>query len=128
SLAENIDRRATRASEKVPRGNGHAAPKPGKDKEGSDTIKLPTRGKPKNNSNGNSISNYCKKADVQVSGNPSVQEALEQAADEFEAKPSALGEQDLVATQQPSLVIGGQMREYQLEGLEWLKSLWMNGL
>lgn len=77
-----------------------------------------------------SISNYFKKADVEVKeDNPTVQEALENAADEYEANPTALGEQDhLVATQQPELVTGGKMRQYQLEGLEWLKSLWMNGL
>jgi ATP-dependent DNA helicase len=77
-----------------------------------------------------SISSYFKKADVEVKdGNPSVQEALAQAADELEAKPSAIGEQEgLVATEQPSLVTGGKMRQYQLEGLEWMKSLWINGL
>ncbi|CAG8292784.1 unnamed protein product [Penicillium salamii] len=79
--------------------------------------------------NGKSISNYFKKADVEVTeGNPSVQQALEQAADVYEANPTAIGEQELVATQQPELVTGGKMRTYQLEGLEWLKSLWMNGL
>lgn len=57
---------------------------------------------------------------------PSVQEALAEAADEYEGE--GLGTQDLVATEQPKLVTGGQMKQYQLEGLEWLKSLWMNGL
>ncbi|KNG80985.1 SNF2 family helicase/ATPase PasG [Aspergillus nomiae NRRL 13137] len=77
----------------------------------------------------NTISSYFKKADVQVpEENPTVQEALEHAADEYEANPSVLGGQDLVATQQPELITGGQMKKYQLEGLEWLKSLWMNGL
>lgn len=83
----------------------------------------------KNVGKGNSISQYFKKADVEVTEeNPTVHQALEQAADEYEANPTALGEQDLVATQQPSLVTGGNMRTYQLEGLEWLKTLWMNGL
>ncbi|KAJ5771310.1 uncharacterized protein N7511_003361 [Penicillium nucicola] len=89
------------------------------------------RGRPKRASaaNGSSISNYFKKADVKVNEeNPSVQEVLEQAANEYEAKPTALGEQELVATQQPGLMTGGKMRTYQLEGLEWLRSLWMNGL
>ena len=124
---QSIDRRTTRASEKEPHANGKALSTPGKNGNAK-TTKLPTRERPKKNTNGNSISNYFKKADVEVSENPSVQEALDQAADEYEAKPSALGEQELVATQQPSLVTGGQMREYQLEGLEWMKSLWMNGL
>lgn len=84
----------------------------------------------KNDTAGNaSIQNYFKKADVEVKeDDPTVQEALEEAADEYEANPTVLGEQELVATQQPSLVTGGQMRQYQLEGLEWLKTLWMNGL
>ena len=87
------------------------------------------RGRPKKAPANASISNYFKKADVEVKeDNPTVQEALENAADEYEANPTALGEQDLVATQQPELVTGGKMRRYQLEGLEWLKSLWMNGL
>jgi len=59
---------------------------------------------------------------------PSVQEALAEAAGEIEEKGEGLGAQDLVATEQPKLVSGGKMREYQLEGLEWLKTLWMNGL
>lgn len=77
-----------------------------------------------------SISSYFQKADVEMKeDNPTVQEALAQAADELEAKPTAIGEQEgLVATEQPVLVTGGKMREYQLEGLEWMKSLWMNGL
>lgn len=83
----------------------------------------------KSAANGNSISSYFKKADVDVKeDNPTVKEAFDQAADEYEANPTALGEQELVATQQPALVTGGQMRTYQLEGLEWMKSLWMNGL
>ncbi|KAL1969406.1 hypothetical protein VTN77DRAFT_9599 [Rasamsonia byssochlamydoides] len=87
------------------------------------------KGKAKKGSQMNTISSYFKKAEVAVpEDNPTVQEALEKAADEFEAKPTAIGEQDLVATQQPALVTGGKMRKYQLEGLEWLKSLWMNGL
>ncbi|KAG0154978.1 hypothetical protein PDIDSM_551 [Penicillium digitatum] len=89
-----------------------------------------SRGRPKRAvANGSSISSYFKKADVEVTeDNSSVQQALEQAADDYKANPKALGEQDLVATQQPKLVSGGTMRTYQLEGLEWLKTLWMNGL
>lgn len=66
-----------------------------------------------------------KTAEVEVKG-PSVQEALADAADEYEGE--GLGAQDLIATDQPKLVTGGKMKKYQLEGLEWLKSLWMNGL
>lgn len=105
-------------------------PAPDDTRTGSESAAGRKRGRPKKNAaNGNSISNYFQKADVQVTeDNPTVQEALEEAADEYEANPTALGEQELVATQQPSLVTGGNMRTYQLEGLEWLKTLWMNGL
>jgi ATP-dependent DNA helicase len=83
----------------------------------------------KSGANGSTISSYFQKADVKVDeDNPTVQEALEQAAEDYEANPTALGGQELVATQQPSLVTGGKMRTYQLEGLEWMKTLWMNGL
>ncbi|KAK2795733.1 hypothetical protein FQN52_003582 [Onygenales sp. PD_12] len=119
------ERRSTRASGKP----AQAEQPPATDSQSSKGTKLPTRARPKKPPAANSISNYFKKADVEIKeDNPTVQEALEQAADEYEAKPTALGEQELVATQQPALVTGGQMREYQLEGLEWLKSLWMNGL
>jgi SNF2 family DNA or RNA helicase len=123
--AATTDRRTTRASEK-------------KHDDDDDVIevqvhpkakKLPTRSRPKMNEGKGDIASYFKKADIkQDADNPTVQEALEQAAEEFEAKPSAIGEQKLVATQQPKLITGGEMRGYQLEGLEWLKSLWMNGL
>ncbi|PGH06322.1 hypothetical protein AJ79_06565 [Helicocarpus griseus UAMH5409] len=123
--APGSEKRATRASGKPSQAEQETAT----DSRESNATKLPTRGRPKKSNGGNKISSYFKKADVEITeDNPTVQEALEQAADEYEAKPTALGEQNLVATQQPALVTGGQMREYQLEGLEWLKSLWMNGL
>lgn len=91
------------------------------------TKKLATRGRPKKDAGKENIATYFKKADISVD-KPTVQEALDQAAEEFEAQPAAIGEQKLVATSQPKLVTGGTMREYQLEGLEWMKTLWMNGL
>lgn len=33
-----------------------------------------------------------------------------------------------VSTRQPALVTGGVLRDYQLAGVEWLISLWENGL
>ncbi|KAM5472326.1 putative ATPase [Microsporum audouinii] len=126
------NKRATRASEKKTPADTR---KGAEDTHGknTNTTKLPTRGisgKNTKSSSKSSITNYFKQANVEVAEDkPTVQEALALAADEFEAKPSALGEQeDLVATQQPSLITGGKMRKYQLEGLEWMKSLWMNGL
>ena len=110
-------------------------------KEKADTLSqpksqdLPTRGRgrgrpPKSDSKKkSSISDYFKKEQVEIQGDaPSVQAALAQVADEYEAKPEGLGAQELVATEQPALVTGGRMKGYQLEGLEWLKTLWMNGL
>ena len=92
--------------------------------------KLPTRGRPrKNPPKKETIIDHFKPEVIDVDGDgPTVQEALAQAADEYEGKGEGLGAQELTATQQPELVTGGKMREYQLEGLEWLKSLWMNGL
>ncbi|CAG8089874.1 unnamed protein product [Penicillium olsonii] len=103
----------------------------GNDDDNDNDVKKKSKpGRPaRSTATGKSISSYFKKADVEVTEeNPSVQQALEKAADDYEANPTALGEQELVATQQPELVTGGKMRTYQLEGLEWLKSLWMNGL
>ncbi|EXJ63986.1 hypothetical protein A1O7_00321 [Cladophialophora yegresii CBS 114405] len=87
------------------------------------------RGRPskKNNAAKKNIVDYFDSEAVKAAKDgPTVQEALAEAADEYEGE--GLGAQDLVATEQPSLVTGGQMKRYQLEGLEWLKSLWMNGL
>ncbi|RMZ76177.1 hypothetical protein DV737_g4940, partial [Chaetothyriales sp. CBS 132003] len=77
--------------------------------------------------NKTSIMDYMKKTDVDLGQKPSVQEALAEAADEYEGEQIG-AHQDLVATEQPSLITGGKMKQYQLQGLEWLKSLWMNGL
>lgn len=87
------------------------------------------RGRPAKNTNlaKKSIADYFDAETIEIDQEgPSVQEALAEAADEYEGE--GLGAQDLVATEQPKLVTGGKMKEYQLEGLEWLKSLWMNGL
>lgn len=94
------------------------------------THKMPSRGRPKKNAaKKNNILDHFKNEDVDIQGDaPTVQEALAAAAEDYDAKPEGLGVQQLVATQQPGLVTGGQMRHYQLEGLEWMKTLWMNGL
>ncbi|KAJ5542609.1 SNF2-related protein [Penicillium sp. DV-2018c] len=63
--------------------------------------KKPTsnKGRPKRKAaanNGSTISNFFKKADVEVPDqNPSVKQALEQAADDYEANSTALGRQYL---------------------------------
>lgn len=125
--AQTATRKGTRASARHGATNDtedtEVKEEPAKQKKGRGRKAAPS-------AKGNSISNYFKKADVDIdeAKNTSVHEALENAAGEFEAKPTQLGEQELVATQQPAPVTGGAMRKYQLEGLEWLKSLWMNGL
>ncbi|KIW24699.1 uncharacterized protein PV07_10400 [Cladophialophora immunda] len=98
--------------------------------QGKDEKKA-TRGRGRQPNKGNvgrrNITDYFGSEAIEASKEgPTVQEALAEAADEYEGE--GLGTQDLVATEQPSLVTGGKMKHYQLEGLEWLKSLWMNGL
>lgn len=126
SRDETTEKRETRHSARQP-----SAKEQGSVQSVNSNTEKSKKGRPKKSATSvnNSISNYFQKTDVDVSENKqSVQEALVQAADEFEAKPTVLGEQDVAATQQPGLVTGGRMRTYQLEGLEWLKTLWMNGL
>ncbi|EAW07531.1 putative SNF2 family helicase/ATPase PasG [Aspergillus clavatus NRRL 1] len=127
---EPVRQRETRARTKQTSANETVPPKSEQvDEKTTTTSRGGRTRKATSATNSNSISSYFKKVDVDTSEDkPTVQEALEHAADEYEANPSALGGQDLVATQQPSLVTGGRMRKYQLEGLEWLKTLWMNGL
>ncbi|KAK8187776.1 SNF2 family helicase/ATPase-like protein PasG [Phyllosticta capitalensis] len=91
--------------------------------------KLPvrSRGRPKK-SDGNKISSYFNKADVEAkAGSKNIKDALEEAVEE-DVKPSEIGVQNLSSARQPGLVTGGTMRSYQLEGLEWLTSLYENGL
>ncbi|OAP58332.1 hypothetical protein AYL99_07422 [Fonsecaea erecta] len=93
--------------------------------------KKATRGRGRQSKKANvarkSITDYFDSGAIKTSEEgPTVQEALAEAADEYEGE--GLGAHDLVATEQPSVVTGGKMKHYQLEGLEWLKSLWMNGL
>src|SRR2546423_402491 len=120
-------RRSTRTNEDTEEAEGMSQERA----NASQNKKLPTRGRPRKNApkKGDGIVKYFKKEEVALQEDgPSVQEALAEAADQYDAKPEGLGAQELVATQQPELVTGGKMRQYQLEGLEWLKSLWMNGL
>lgn len=58
---------------------------------------------------------------------PTVQQALADAVDD-DSNAVLGGGHELAATIQPAPVTGGRMRDYQLEGLEWLKTLYMNGL
>ncbi|KAI9789158.1 MAG: hypothetical protein M1816_006290 [Peltula sp. TS41687] len=87
--------------------------------------KLPTKSKDKKKDALN-IADYFKKNDI--GEGPSVTEALEQAADQEAANPTGLEAQESLSARQPDLMTGGVMRSYQLEGLEWLISLYENGL
>ncbi|KAI5238217.1 SWI/SNF chromatin remodeling complex component [Aureobasidium subglaciale] len=105
--AEVVTEQAT-ASGRRKSGRGAAAtkPKPGKEK----------------------ISDYLNKDDLKAkAGDKSINEALAEEADS-DIKSGDIGVQNLRSAKQPALVSGGLMRSYQLEGLEWLTSLYENGL
>ncbi|KAI9842859.1 MAG: hypothetical protein M1837_006880 [Sclerophora amabilis] len=98
-----------------------------KDEKTSSSKKLASRSKPKRQ--GSTMMDFFKKKDIEdKAGQTSVTEALAEAADDYQANPTTLGAQDLRSARQPDLVSGGNMRSYQLEGLEWLTSLYENGL
>jgi ATP-dependent DNA helicase len=86
------------------------------------------RGRPKKQAS--DISSYFSKGDLQKkAGNQDVGEALKEAAeDKDNVKTSDIGMTDLKSARQPKLVTGGTMRSYQLEGLEWMVSLYNNGI
>lgn len=94
---------------------------------------LPKRGRgrpPKNSKADKSgkISDYLSKKDLEAkAGQASISEALAEESKD-DVKPSDIGMQNLRSAKQPDLVTGGLMRTYQLEGLEWLQSLYENGL
>jgi len=74
------------------------------------------------------ISDYLSKDDLKAkAGDNSIKEALAEEADSDVASGN-IGVQNLRSAKQPALVSGGLMRSYQLEGLEWLTSLYENGL
>ncbi|CAN9348150.1 unnamed protein product [Alternaria alternata] len=88
-----------------------------------------TRGGPKKQTS--DISSYFSKEDLEKkAGHQDVGEALKKAAEEDKdnVKTSDIGMTDLKSARQPKLVTGGTMRSYQLEGLEWMVSLYNNGI
>ncbi|KAH0539140.1 hypothetical protein FGG08_004312 [Glutinoglossum americanum] len=116
-------RKNTRASTAAEAGSGKNPPR-----QKGPAPKKATRsaGKKKDGLN---IADYFKKDDLKAkAGKESVVEALEEAALEQEHNPKALGVQVLRSARQPALLTGGVMRGYQLEGLDWLCSLYENGL
>lgn len=115
--AESLQRRTTRAAVT---GNLH------NEKE---TAKK-GRGRPKKSTDAHGkISDFLKREDVEAKASTGgVAGALKEAMEEDDVKTSEVGYQNLKSARQPSLLTGGTMRKYQLEGLEWLKSLYENGL
>ncbi|KAI4689342.1 uncharacterized protein J4E88_002694 [Alternaria novae-zelandiae] len=88
-----------------------------------------SRGRPKKQTS--DIASYFSKADLEKkAGNQDVGEALKEAAedDKDNVKTGDIGMTDLKSARQPKLVTGGTMRSYQLEGLEWMVSLYNNGI
>jgi ATP-dependent DNA helicase len=90
----------------------------------ADTVaKKRGRGRPKKeNSN---IADYFKKEDLKKKAD---ENAAEDDKKKDDVKTGDIGIQDLKSARQPKLVTGGTMRSYQLEGLEWMLSLYQNGI
>ena len=124
AVAVSLQRKATRASTTQAESKDKETTKPTTKFE-----KLPTRRRPKKGSANGSITKYLKKEDLEAGADGlTVTEVVAEAADTPESKPTALGAQDLRPSDQPAEVVGGIMRGYQLEGLNWLCSLYENGL
>ncbi|KXT06631.1 hypothetical protein AC578_8501 [Pseudocercospora eumusae] len=118
-VAQESQKRATRT----------AAANGGKVDEESPKKQLPKRGRPAKNTKSEKISDYMKKEDVAAkAGQTSISEALAEETKDADVKPGDIGFQELRSAKQPDLVTGGLMRTYQLEGLDWLTSLYENGL
>jgi ATP-dependent DNA helicase len=118
--AVESQRRATRQTDAT--AGGVAGPR------GDPKPKKATTGSRPKKQNG-TITDWLKKADVESkAGGMTVAEAVAEAAEEEEVKQSGFGAEGLRPANQPAAVTGGIMRNYQLEGLAWLRSLYENGL
>ncbi|KAF1811631.1 hypothetical protein P152DRAFT_514776 [Eremomyces bilateralis CBS 781.70] len=122
-VAEDSQRRATRASAAGTTKDTAQPESPSK------KLAVRGRGKPAKKEPGKGkISSYFKKEDVEAkAGTGDITESLKEAVDD-NIQTSDVGVQNLRRAHQPDLVSGGTMRSYQLEGLEWLASLYENGL
>lgn len=113
--AAESQRRATRNSA----ANGASTP----DTKADSAAKKKGRGRPKKeNSN---IADYFKKEDLKRKAG---EDAAEDDKKNDNVKTGDIGMQNLKSARQPKLVTGGTMRSYQLEGLEWMLSLYQNGI
>ncbi|CAK3980235.1 Lymphoid-specific helicase [Lecanosticta acicola] len=114
--------RATRAAASTEDTAGNAD-------EASSKKQASKKGRPTKNDKRGKISDYMNKEDVRAkAGQTSISQALAEETKDSDVKPSEIGMQDLRSAKQPELVTGGLMRTYQLEGLDWLTSLYENGL
>jgi ATP-dependent DNA helicase len=120
-VAAESQRRATRAS-------GEPSTQTAEDNQ---QVKKRGRGRPStSDAKRGKISDFFKKEDLQQkTDKSSVADALKDAAGgDDNVTPGDLGVQQLKSARQPKYVTGGTMRSYQLEGLEWLISLYENGI
>lgn len=126
-VAQVSQKRATRAGAKVEE-EAEEANEAADQSTAAKRKTVPARGKQAKGKQGK-ISDFVKKEDVESkAGSTSIIEALAEETKGSDIKPGDIGMQDLRSAEQPSLVTGGLMRQYQLEGLEWLTSLYENGL
>jgi ATP-dependent DNA helicase len=135
------DKTAAESQRRATRGTTANAVSTPKKEEEEEAITKKGRGRPKKSETKgrgrpkkeiSDISSYFSKADLeQKAGHRDVGEALKEAAEEEDkdnVKPGDVGMTDLKSARQPKLVTGGTMRSYQLEGLEWMVSLYNNGI
>lgn len=113
--AAESQRRATRGSE----ANGVST----SDAKADKAPKKKGRGRPKRENS--SIADYFKKEDLKKKVE---EDPADEDKDKDNVKTGDIGMQNLKSARQPKLVTGGTMRSYQLEGLEWMLSLYQNGI
>ena len=125
-VADSSPRKITRASaSRVGKGDDSN----GAQQSAPEVKKLPTRGRSKKGAENGSITKFLKKDNRKAhSGDLTFTEDLAEAADGFETKATDLTTGEPFPARQPAEVTGGTMREYQLAGLDWLVSLYENGL
>ncbi|KAH9871095.1 hypothetical protein J1614_006669 [Plenodomus biglobosus] len=124
---QNAEKAAAESQRRATRGSAMKGASTTKPEDDGTAQKKKGRGKPKKADA--KISSYFKKEDVEKkTDKKDVAEALKDAATEDNVKPGEIGMQDLKSARQPKLVTGGTMRSYQLEGLEWMLSLYENGI
>lgn len=124
---QNAEKAAAESQRRATRGSAINSASISKQEDDGIAQKKKGRGRPKKADA--KISNYFKKEDVEKkTDKKDVTEALKDAVTGDNVKPGEIGMQDLKSARQPKLVTGGTMRSYQLEGLEWMLSLYENGI